>query len=66
MTQARRESQAPWIVAGIAGMVLVALVVVFFAVLLPYRRDHRPGASSFNGKSCRSPSRRRAARCADR
>jgi hypothetical protein len=50
MTDVRRESRAPWIVAGIAGVVLVALVVVFFAVLLPYRRDHHPGAATRHGR----------------
>jgi hypothetical protein len=54
-SSARGESRAPWIVAGIAGVALVALVVVFFAVLLPYRRDHHPGASTFNGRVVPQP-----------
>lgn len=38
-----RGSRAPWLVAAIAGVVLVALLVVYFVVLLPYRRDHPVG-----------------------
>lgn len=36
----RRFTTAPWLTAGVAGIVFVALAVVFFAVLLPYRDDH--------------------------
>lgn len=43
MSEPRRRGVAPWITATIAGAVLVALLVVYFAVLLPYRRDHAVG-----------------------
>jgi hypothetical protein len=44
MTAARRRDWAPWITAAVAGAVLVALLVVYFVVLLPYRADHPAGA----------------------
>jgi hypothetical protein len=52
---ARRDSAAPWIAAAVAGAVLIALVVVFFAVLLPYRRDHRAGAATSHGQVVPQP-----------
>jgi hypothetical protein len=55
MTEARRESPAPWIVAGIAGVVLIALVVVFFAVLLPDRRDQHPSVKTSHGQVVPQP-----------
>lgn len=42
----RPRGRAPWIVAGVAGAVLVALLVVYFVVFLPYRRDHAVGQLS--------------------
>jgi hypothetical protein len=42
----RPRGWAPWIVAGVAGAVLVALLVVYFVVFLPYRRDHAVGQLS--------------------
>jgi hypothetical protein len=51
MTQSPRESPAPWVVAGVAGAAFVALAVVFFAVLLPYRRDHHPSPGSGDPRS---------------
>lgn len=54
MSEARRESPAPWIVAAIAGAALVALVVVFFAVLLPDRRDQHAVKTS-HGKVVPQP-----------
>lgn len=42
MSMPRRESRTPWITAAVLGLVLAGLIVVFFAVLLPYRRDHHP------------------------
>jgi hypothetical protein len=35
MPENRRTSYAPWITAGVAGAVLIALVVVYFVVLRP-------------------------------
>lgn len=46
MTQARRGSGAPWLVAAVAGAVLVALLVLYFAVLRPYRAHHPVGEFS--------------------
>ena len=46
MTQARRGSAAPWLVAAVAGAVLVALLVLYFAVLRPYRSHHPVGEFS--------------------
>jgi hypothetical protein len=42
MPESRRSSPAPWIVAGIAGVIFIALIVVYYSALLPYRRDHTP------------------------
>lgn len=39
----RSRHWAPWVTAAIAGAVLVALLVVYFVVFLPYRRDHTVG-----------------------
>lgn len=46
MPEARRDSPAPWITAAVAGVVLAGLVVIYFALLVPYRRDHAPGGFS--------------------
>lgn len=48
MTQAdpRPRFRAPWVTAAVAGVVLAALLVVYFVVLLPYRRDHPVGGFS--------------------
>lgn len=43
MPDMRRASLAPWLIAVVAGVVFVALVVVYYAVLLPYRKDHTVG-----------------------
>jgi len=47
-TAAARRSRgwAPWLAAAVAGAVLVALLVVYFVVFLPYRRDHSVGGLS--------------------
>jgi hypothetical protein len=41
----RRQSSAPWIVAAVAGVVLAALLVVYFAVLVPDRNDAEAGGA---------------------
>lgn len=46
LTAPRPRSRAPWVTAAVAGAVLVALLVVYFVVLLPYRRDHPVGGFS--------------------
>ena len=43
MPARRSGGSAPWVTAAIAGAVLVALLVVYFVVFLPYRRDYAPG-----------------------
>lgn len=43
MSEPRRHGWAPWIAAAVAGAVLAALLIVYFVVLLPYRRDHPVG-----------------------
>ncbi|HZC70525.1 MAG TPA: hypothetical protein VE442_07525 [Jatrophihabitans sp.] len=45
MSQPRRESAAPWIIAAIAGAVLVALLLVYFLALRP-DEDHINGGFS--------------------
>jgi len=55
MTEPRRESPAPWIVAAIAGAALVALVVVFFTVLLPDRRDQHRTVQTSHGQVVPQP-----------
>jgi hypothetical protein len=53
MPEAHRSgatSKAPWIATAIAGAVLIALVVVYFAVLLPDRRNGTTGASGTTGQ----------------
>lgn len=39
----RNGGWAPWATAAVAGAILVALLVVYFVVFLPYRRDYAPG-----------------------
>jgi hypothetical protein len=39
MVEPRRTPLAPWITAAVAGMVLLALMLVYFAVLRPDERD---------------------------
>jgi hypothetical protein len=39
MSEARAPSRAPWIAAAVAGVVLAALLLVFFVVLEPDRGD---------------------------
>lgn len=46
VAEPRRSSRAPWVTAAVAGAVLVALIIVYFVVLLPYRRDHPVGGFS--------------------
>ena len=41
-----RRSVGPWVTAAVAGAVLVALLIVYFVVFLPYRRDHTVGQLS--------------------
>lgn len=43
MPKPRRSSGAPWITAGVAAVVLAALLVVFYAVLLPDRANNVVG-----------------------
>lgn len=39
MVEPRRTSAAPWITAAVAGLVLIALMLVYFLVLRPDERD---------------------------
>ena len=50
MSEARPPSRAPWVVAAVAGVVLAALLVVFFALLEP-DRGHVAGALTSQEKS---------------
>jgi hypothetical protein len=51
MSPSRRASLAPWIVAAVAGAVFVALLVVYYVVLVPYRKDHTAGQFTSAEKS---------------
>ena len=51
MSPSRRASLAPWIVAAVAGAVFVALLVVYYVVLVPYRKDHTTGQFTSAEKS---------------
>jgi hypothetical protein len=46
MSQPRRSTSAPWIAAGIAGVVLVGLLAVYFFVLRPDEDDVAGGLNS--------------------
>ena len=51
MSPSRRASLAPWIVAAVAGAVFVALLVVYYAALVPYRKDHTAGEFTSSEKA---------------
>lgn len=51
MSPSRRASLAPWIVAAVAGAIFIALLIVYYAALLPYRKDHTPGQFTSSEKS---------------
>lgn len=51
MCPSRRASPAPWIVAAVAGAIFVALLVVYYVALQPYRKDHTAGQFSSSEKS---------------
>lgn len=50
MAAPRRSSSAPWITAGVVGVVLAALLAVLFAVLIPARNDNHVGQLSSKEK----------------
>lgn len=53
MTTPRRSGAAPWLTAGIAGVVLLALLLLYFLVLLPDRDDQNDPSSAAGALSGR-------------